>query len=240
MRRNKNKRTVTMANELIYQFEDNKVNIIIENNEPLFEVGSVAIALGQSREVNGKLYPRQDRLSNNLKNADIKPFVRYGQNYINEEQLYDLMLEMKTDKARSFRKWVTSEVLPQIRKTGGYIPISESMTDAEIMSKALDIAHRTLATRDERIRQLEQNNFVLAAEKEVLNRELDESKEWYTIKRVAALNGFYWKDLSWKRLKNTSQYLGYDTPKVFDPNFKDGVNSYHIEVWRQEYPHLKY
>ncbi|MBU3114628.1 BRO family protein [Clostridium lacusfryxellense] len=45
--------------------------------------------------------------------------VRNGQQYLTEEMLYDLMLEIKTNKVKPFRKWVVSEVLPKIRKTGG-------------------------------------------------------------------------------------------------------------------------
>ena len=110
-------------NELMI-FEGNTVDILVENGELLFEVYSTGMALGQVKynTVNGKTYTQchKDRLHNNLKNAEITPLVRNGLNYITESQLYDLMLEMKTDKVKPFRKWVTSEVLPTIRKTGGW------------------------------------------------------------------------------------------------------------------------
>ena len=51
-------------------------------------------------------------------------------------------------KAKEFKRWVTSEVLPQIRKTGGYIPISEEMSEAEIMAKALIISQKTIEKKD--------------------------------------------------------------------------------------------
>ncbi|WP_349817904.1 MULTISPECIES: phage antirepressor [Clostridium] len=68
---------------------------------------------------------------------------------INESGLYSLVLRSKLSGAKKFRRWVTSEVLPQIRKTGGYVPISEEDDEASIMAKALEIAHRTLNKKDE-------------------------------------------------------------------------------------------
>ena len=102
-------------------FENSKIEILIENGKPLFEVYSTGAALGQTKIAKGVLYPRKDRINKNLKSAEIKPVVRCGQLYLNESQLYDLMLELKTEKVKPFRKWITSEVLPTIRKTGGYI-----------------------------------------------------------------------------------------------------------------------
>lgn len=110
---------------MIQEFEGNGVEIIVKNNEVLFELYSTGMALGQVKNntVNGKTYTqcRKDRVDQNVKNADIKPLVHNGLKYLTEEMLYDLMLEMKTDKVKPFRKWVTNEVLPTIRKTGGYV-----------------------------------------------------------------------------------------------------------------------
>lgn len=106
----------------IMKFNNMKIGIIEENGEPLFEVYSTGMALGQAKKNSaGTYYPRKERIEENLKSAEISPCVRNGHRYINESQLYDLMLEMKTDKVKPFRKWVTSEVLPTIRKTGGYV-----------------------------------------------------------------------------------------------------------------------
>lgn len=102
-------------------FENTEVKIIVENGEPLFEVYSTGMALGQVKTAKGMNYPRKDRIEENLKTAGISAVVRCGQRYITESQLYDLMLEMKTDKVKPFRKWVVSDVLPPIRKHGAYM-----------------------------------------------------------------------------------------------------------------------
>ena len=106
----------------IMKFENNDVEIIQdENGEPLFEIYSTGKALGHiKKNAVGACYPRKERIEENLKNAEITPCVRNGHKYINESQLYDFMLEARTDKCRIFRKWVTNEVLPTIRKTGKY------------------------------------------------------------------------------------------------------------------------
>lgn len=95
-----------------------------------------------------------------------------GSNYksnaviINESGLYSLILSSKMPKAKEFKRWVTSEVIPAIRKTGGYIAGSENMTDAEIMAKAVLVAQSTIRQRDQRIKELESD--VAAAKPKVL------------------------------------------------------------------------
>ena len=69
-------------------------------------------------------------------------------NFVSEDGLYDVILDSRKPSAKQFRKWVTSEVLPQIRKTGGYIPVNVKDDETTIMAKALEIMNRTLAQKD--------------------------------------------------------------------------------------------
>ena len=68
--------------------------------------------------------------------------------FINESGLYSLILSSKLEQAKLFKRWVTSEVLPQIRQTGGYIPTRDKdgrqLTDEEIVVRAHEIVGRTL------------------------------------------------------------------------------------------------
>ena len=119
----------------LMKFQNMNVGIIVEDQTVLFEIYSVGMALGQvKKNAVGELYPRKDRIDQNLKSAEIHPCVRNGHKYINESQLYDLMLEMKTEKVKPFRKWVTSEVLPTIRKTGGYVANDEMFINTYLPS----------------------------------------------------------------------------------------------------------
>ena len=70
-------------------------------------------------------------------------------NFVNEDGLYDVILDSRKPSARAFRKWVTSEVLPQIRRTGGYIPLAAEDDDKTILAKAVRILNRTLEQKDE-------------------------------------------------------------------------------------------
>ena len=70
---------------------------------------------------------------------------------INESGLYSLILSSKLPKAREFKHWVTSEVLPQIRKTGGYIPVAKEDDEKTILCKAVEILMRTVEMQKERL-----------------------------------------------------------------------------------------
>lgn len=84
--------------------------------------------------------------------------------YVNESGMYALIFGSKLDKAKEFKKWVTSEVLPAIRRTGGYIAASPEESEADIMAKALVIAQRTIADRQQRIQMLEGERDILQSE----------------------------------------------------------------------------
>lgn len=78
--------------------------------------------------------------------------------FVTEDGLYDVILDSRKPEAKTFRKWVTSEVLPTIRKTGGYLATTSTMTDDEIMARALLVAQTTIKQHNERIRQLQSEN----------------------------------------------------------------------------------
>jgi len=110
------------------------------------------MALGQADNKCGKLYPKKARIEANIVGAEINLILRNGEKYLTEEMLYDLMFEMKTDKVKPFRKWVTSEVLPSIRKNGAYMTesaIEKSLNDPDFIIR--------LATnlKDEKLKRIE-------------------------------------------------------------------------------------
>lgn len=72
-------------------------------------------------------------------------------NIVNEAGLYVLVLGSRKPEAHEFKRWVTHEVLPQIRKTGGYIPTSESDSDEDIMAKAVLVAQKTIKQKNQQI-----------------------------------------------------------------------------------------
>ena len=74
--------------------------------------------------------------------------------FINESGLYSLILSSKLESAKRFKHWVTSEVLPSIRKQGGYMVVLENESNEVILSRALQIMHATIQRRDEEIATL--------------------------------------------------------------------------------------
>lgn len=131
-------------------FESTKVEIITDDNgEPLFELYSTGMALGQAKIAKGKYYPRKDRIDENVKSAEITLVVRNGQLYLTESQLYDFMLEAKTDKVKPFRKWLVNEVLPSIRKTGGYS--IQQKQDSYMIENPADRARRWAEEYEEKL-----------------------------------------------------------------------------------------
>ena len=72
-------------------------------------------------------------------------------NIVNEAGLYVLVLGSRKPQAHEFKRWVTHEVLPQIRKTGGYIPTTDADDDMTILAKAVMIGQRTMEAQKQRI-----------------------------------------------------------------------------------------
>lgn len=84
---------------------------------------------------------------------DYKELGQRGGWVINESGFYSLIFGSELPSAKLFKKWVTSEVLPQIRMTGGYIPIEKNDSDELIMARAVKIADATIKKKDEIIAQ---------------------------------------------------------------------------------------
>ena len=74
--------------------------------------------------------------------------------YVNESGLYSLILSSKLESAKRFKHWVTSEVLPSIRKQGGYMVAKADETDEEVLARALQIMQAAVQRRDEEIARL--------------------------------------------------------------------------------------
>lgn len=69
-------------------------------------------------------------------------------NCVNEYGLYNLVLASRKKEAKEFKRWITHEVLPSIRKNGGYIAGQETLSDDELMAKAILVANKKIAERD--------------------------------------------------------------------------------------------
>lgn len=127
-----------------------EIRTVVANNEPMFCLSDICKSLGLSQPSKVK-----ERL--NEKGVHTIPTLTSGgeQNllYINEPNLYKTIFQSRKESAERFTDWVTSEVLPSIRKNGGYIAGQETLSDDELLSKALLVAHNKIAERDKIIEQ---------------------------------------------------------------------------------------
>lgn len=92
---------------------------------------------------------------------------------INESGLYSLILSSKLPGAKEFKRWVTGEVLPSIRKTGGYIHSATELTPEELMAKALMVAQKTLEAAQEKNQLLTAENSRLTVDKQIMQPKAD-------------------------------------------------------------------
>lgn len=124
-----------------------QVRIIEENGKPLFCGSDVAKALGYMRPA--------DALAQHCKGSVKRRLLTAGgeqdAKFIPEGDVYRLIARSKLPAAERFEKWVFDEVLPSIRKNGGYIVGQETMTDDELLANALMVAQRKIAARDKQI-----------------------------------------------------------------------------------------
>ena len=130
-----------------------KIRTCQVNNQIMFVGKDVATALGYAKPENAIAthVDTDDKTTTLIQGT--------GSNYkskvviINESGLYALILSSKLPQAKAFKRWVTSEVLPQIRKTGGYIPTTDAqgrqLTSEEIIDRADAIVGRTIRMLNE-------------------------------------------------------------------------------------------
>lgn len=139
--------------EIFKNEEFGEVRTLVVNNEPMFVGKDVALALGYKDTVNAlKLHvDEEDKMG-----WQITTPSRGTQNVIviNESGVYSLVFSSKLSKAKKFKHWVTSEVLPTIRKTGGYMVTKPDDTPEQIMARGYMIAIETIKRRDEQIAEL--------------------------------------------------------------------------------------
>lgn len=152
-------------------FENKPVEVFELNGQVLFNPYHVAKCLNLSNSgLRNYLSGMNDKQAvliknSNVLNKDFRKIHNTGEKFLTESGVYKLIFKSKKKEAEKFQDWVTDEVLPQIRKTGGYIPLEDEMDDEEFMARALEVAHRTLKKKDELLKaknkELEEKNRFL-------------------------------------------------------------------------------
>lgn len=141
--------------------EFGEIRAIEQDGEPWFVAADVCRALGLEQVTRA-----MDRLDDDERGL-VK--VTHPQsttktmdvNAVNEPGLYHLVLCSNKPEAKAFKRWITHEVIPAIRRTGGYLSGAQDMTPEELMAKALQVAQKTLADREARLSVLTVENQVM-------------------------------------------------------------------------------
>lgn len=163
----------------IFIFEDKQVRTIEIDNEPWFVGKDIATALGYSNSRKALL----DHVDQEDKNTvTIRDGITRGnpnQTVINESGLYSLILSSKLPTAKRFKHWVTSEVLPAIRKHGAYLTDAKAeaiVTDKTALADLLQQAADQLKAKDIQIEEMKPKalfaDSVSASNSTILIREL--------------------------------------------------------------------
>lgn len=155
-------------NELkVFHYQENDVRTVEKDGEPWFVLKDVCQVLGMSNPT-----AVADRLDEDERaKLDLG---RQGQAWaINESGLYNVILRSDKPEAKPFRRWVTAEVLPSIRRHGGYIAGQEQMSPEELMAAALVMADKKLRDREARLSELTVQNQLLLPKAEYFDELVD-------------------------------------------------------------------
>lgn len=214
-----------------FNYEDNKVRVVEKNGEIYFVGKDIANILGYTNSRKALLdhVDEEDKL--------VSRIVTAGQNrnmiIINESGLYSLIFSSKLDKAKEFKRWVTKEVLPDIRKYGMYINdsfiktiIDNPQSAREEMLKYFNESQRLQKV----VKDLEQENDMLRElENEVGN--LESKIELLSNKP----NNSDWKKEANKRVRQLTSKL----TSIIYPNFGKAWNEVYREMLYSENINIK-
>ena len=212
-----------------------EIRAISINDEPYFVGKDVAMILGYIKDYAESYLGENDDKKDGVTIRDSigreqKPVL------INESGLYSLILSSKLPSAKKFKRWVTSEVLPEIRKNGSYTKAPKSFKEAFYLAykqqEKIEELEKTKAWIGNK-REATAMNTASQKVKEVkkLQVALDLEMSYATVKKVEKATG---RKYSWQNLKKYCESAGLCWNKAFDSNY-GSVNSYPAEAWKNVY-----
>ena len=143
--------------------EFGEIRTVTIDNEPWFVAKDICDILGITNPT--------DAISKGLEKDERARFNlgRQGEvNIISESGFYTLVIRSRKSIAKPFRLWVTREVLPQIRTTGGYIPVKEDEPTEVFLARAVKVANETIKRKDE----------IIASQRERISSLEETEKDW--------------------------------------------------------------
>lgn len=129
-----------MINNIISEFEGSNVLMVEKDGCIKFELYSLGMAVGYTTKSKGNFYPHKKRINDLINKYNIDIDIIGGNiTYLNEDAMYEFLLCSRTEVGIRFKRWVTKELLPEIRKNNFYID-KKNATDKDIekMQKVID------------------------------------------------------------------------------------------------------
>lgn len=171
--------------------------VVSSDGQPLFCLADLCKSLDlESRHVVGRL----ERGSVVAAPLQTRGGVQQA-NFVNEDGLYDVILDSRKPEARAFRKWIASEVLPSIRRTGAYAVAIPGESQEQMIARALITAQQTMERQEKEIALLRQLNSekerTIELQKLVIEgRPSTPSTRTYTTTQIAEELGMRTRDLN--------------------------------------------
>ena len=203
--------------------EFGEIRTVEIDGEPWFVGKDIATALGYS--------DTSDAIKRHIDEEDklTRCFTDSGQSrqmyVINESGVYALVFGSKLESAKRFKHWITSEVLPQIRKTGSYAVAKSPTEMLVLMAQELDKQSKAMLEVKEDVKRLESKIMTVP-------------NEYYTIAGYANLKG---KKVDITKARQIGIYAGrlsrkygYEIGQVSDPRFGT-INSYHLDILKDAF-----
>jgi len=193
--------------------EFGEIRTVLINNEPYFVGKDVAEVLGyqNASKAIADHVDEDDKLNNN----SLLSLGQRGGWIINESGLYSLILSSKLPTAKAFKKWVTSEVIPSIRKNGGYLAGQETDPPEVLVAKALVVAQNIIVENQKKIAELQPKAeyFDALVDRNLLTNLRDTAKELGVKERKFVdwleSKGFIYRDVS-NKIKPFAPYITGD------------------------------
>lgn len=238
-----------MSNLTTFNFNDNQVRTVLIDGEPWFvasdvtsilELANTSMAVQALDDDEYRIIGRSEMAVLTLSSTDSQKGGAQSMTLVSESGLYSLVMRSRKPESKAFRKWVTSEVLPSIRKTGSYDINSRPLTQAEIILASAQqlVAHeRTIREHDSRIEVLESENKekdrIIETMKEEL-KEFRDEEEYYTAKAAMIMYGYTQisepeASAVGRKLSSLSREMGYEK-KNRNHAVYGNVGLYHIDI----------
>lgn len=239
----------------VFNFESDKVRVVVREGEPWFVAKDVCkvLKLDNPRSTIALL----DDDEKGVHNMDTLG-GNQSMTVVTESGLYSLILRSRKPEAKRFKKWITSEVLPSIRKHGAYLSpskIEEVLSDPDTIirlattlkqekeQRAIAEAERDKAIKEKawisKKREATAMGKLGSAMKKIydLENRLGEGRAWKSVRAIDWLLNYFWDTVgSWMAighaLTKLSREMGYAVMRVDDPLYNK-VNAYHVDVIRE-------